>query len=290
MSDTTPVSQGRVATVRPTAPSGFSAHGATHRGQLRMTNEDAFRVEPSIGLVVVADGVSCAKGGGVAARTVVDEVCRFLLDGGGPPPGPEELRSSARARALRAAIQHAHRRVVEESRRTERPQMGTTVAALWCTAGHAIVVHAGDSRVYRAREGRLEQLTQDHTVAAEYLRQAGELPPEIERLYSHVLTRAVAAKLADVKVDVWMEPLAPDDTFILCTDGLTGGVPDAEILRLVTAADATGAVRALIQAANDAGGTDNTTVAVARSRCASGVAWGGPFLERRAGRSQDDAS
>jgi serine/threonine protein phosphatase PrpC len=243
---------------------GFSSFGATHRGFTRPSNQDAFRIEPSLGVVVVvADGVSGSAGGSLASRITVDTVCDFLLEAGTPVPAADETRAQAAARCLGAALVAAHRCVREQAERTGLTKMASTITALWCTAGHAIVLHAGDTRAYRLRAGQLRQVTRDHTMVADFRRKHGTVPAQIAG-FGHVVTRCLSARTDALELDTWMEPLQDGDAFVLCSDGLPLGVPDPEIAAVVSVGNDAGAVRLLIDMANAGSGYDNVTVAIAR--------------------------
>ncbi len=274
MIECTPTEPQQSITLQPPHPNDFHAFGATHPGLVRATNDDAFRIEPSIGLVAVADGVATTDGGGTAAQIVVDTVVESLGATGATGSAAGDGATARRVTALHAALKEAHQRVCEEAKRREQPKMATTVAVLWCTEAHAIVMHIGDSRVYRLRAGALEQLTEDHTLAEAHRRRHGSIPPELGRLYAHVITRAISPLHPEIKVDVRVEPLLAGDIFVLCTDGLTGAISDRTVAAVVGAGEPEAVVPVLIDLANDAGGGDNITVAIARhgrGDCLAGI-------------------
>jgi PPM family protein phosphatase len=113
MNELTPTEPQPAAVPRATPARGFSAVGATHRGFTRPSNQDAFRIEPELGIVVVADGVAGAAGGGIASRITVNAVCEILVEAGTPVPAAGETPAQAAARIFRAALAAAHWRVRE---------------------------------------------------------------------------------------------------------------------------------------------------------------------------------
>ncbi len=167
---------------------------------------------------------------------------------------------------LSAAVQKANQAVVGAARtKVEENEMGTTIAAVLARGDRAAVAHVGDSRVYRYRAGRLETLTDDHSLLAECLR-SGYLTPDLAGSfpYKHLVTRSLGAdEMVEVDVRV-IEPL-PGDVVLVCSDGLSGVVEEAEITRLLdTEPDLTEAAMRLVDRANDHGGPDNVTVVLAR--------------------------
>ena len=139
--------------------------------------------------------------------------------------------------------------------------MVTTVVALFAVEDGVYVAHVGDSRSYRLREGKLEQLTEDHSLLNDYKKSRALTPEEILAFpHKNVIVRALGMREA-VEVDLRRVAVAQGDTFLLCSDGLSGMVPDeriAEIVRLHSR-DLRGAAQALVDAANDGGGQDNVT-------------------------------
>ncbi len=167
---------------------------------------------------------------------------------------------------LRFSVTAANREVHETARlRPEYTGMGTTLVALLIDEGRAALAHVGDSRAYRVRGAQIRQLTDDHSLVGELLRRQ-EISEEDAREHPqrHVLTRAVGVR---ARVEPDLAELTPEegDVFVLCSDGLTGHVRDAEIASLaVDHADPQALVDALIALANDRGGEDNITVVVVR--------------------------
>jgi PPM family protein phosphatase len=223
--------------------------GLSHRGRRRRHNEDAYVVQPP--LFAVADGMGGAKAGEVASALAADAVQESGNDG-----------ESGEARVA-ALIEEANRRVFRRaSEDREASGMGTTMTVALVEGDEVAIGHVGDSRAYLIRDGRLEQLTDDHSLVAELVR-SGKLTPEEAETHPQrsVITRALGTE-ADVDVDTFSVRSAPGDLFLLCSDGLTSMVDDETILDAVerSRADLEEAAKALINAANRGGGEDNITV------------------------------
>jgi len=217
-------------------------------GRQRSANEDSFFVRAPI--FVVADGMGGAQAGEVASKAAADA---FDVD---LPDGPPE-------QVLRETIVAANRRIHELARADpSRAGMGTTLTAAILSAEREEVAigHVGDSRAYRLRGGRLEQLTRDHSLVEE-MRRKGQLTDAQAQDHPQrsIITRALGPE-PEVEPDVQTVPAAPGDVFLICSDGLTTMLGEEQIAKLLaraTTMDA--AVRALIDEANRAGGRDNIT-------------------------------
>ncbi len=245
---------------------------ATHVGQRRTNNEDAFLLDDELGLWVVADGMGGQAAGEVASQQAVETVHEMVRGGlhnhressrpaplGGTSAHPMQPN---RARVLESAIQAATYMVfgmAEQDR--SKSGMGTTLSAMLGTPTGALLGQVGDSRIYRVRAGRAEQLTEDHTLINWQLQQG--LITEEEAKTSkqkNVITRAVGNK-DYVQVDILEVDVQLDDVFVLCSDGLHGYLATDEIPAIVELG-ASAAVDALIDLANGRGGKDNITVAL----------------------------
>ncbi len=243
----------------------LSAAGLSDRGLVRTNNEDQWGMDAESGLFIVADGLGGHNSGeiasSIAVRTFMD-LASQRRSTAAQAPGLSERR-----KLLEAWIKAANRAVYDRALASAKDAgMGTTVVAAWAGAEDLAYAHAGDSRLYLCREGRLERLTWDHSWAEDQVRR-GLLSPEQARRpdVSSALTRAVGLQ-ADVSVDVAGRALEPGDVLLLATDGLTNMVPDAEIERIlgVYRLAAGEAARSLVERAKAAGGADNITVVVAR--------------------------
>src|SRR5919197_5589215 len=221
-------------------------------GRARRANEDAFFAHAPV--FAVADGMGGAQAGEVASRTVVDCLRRGLPDGGSP-----EERLAALAEEANGLI---HRKAAEDE---QRAGMGTTLTAAYVDEDAVSFGHVGDSRAYLFRDGKLQQLTNDHSLVGEMVRR-GKLTAEQaeEHPQRSSITRALGPEPA-VEVDHMTTYARDGDVFLLCSDGLTSMVGDDAIEQaLREAPDLRSAGQTLIDAANAAGGRDNITVVLFR--------------------------
>ena len=248
-----------------------SAHGLTHVGRQRQHNEDAFLVESTARLFLVADGMGGHAAGEIASRIAVDSISEFILhtkeDDGTWPHAYDEHYTRTTNR-LMAALRMANQRVLEAMKKDARLRgMGTTVVACMADDEKMSVAHVGDSRAYLIRDGQLSRITNDHSWVFEQV-QAGMLTEaEAEKHpLRNVITRALGGAL-QVTPDASEISAQKGDVFLLCSDGLTGMVPENEILRVVTANadDLQKACQQLIDAANERGGLDNVTAVLVRT-------------------------
>jgi PPM family protein phosphatase len=227
----------------------FSYGAATSVGRVRQVNEDSYLAVPP--LFVVADGMGGHGAGNVASRIAVEEMAACVA-----------LRPLL-AEAVLATLAQANRQIIE---RDEANRMGTTVTGLAAleTAGgdHLMVFNVGDSRVYRLAEGRLEQLTVDHSEVQELVL-AGEITREQARTHPrrNVITRALGSD-SSLLPDHWLLPAISGDRYLICSDGLFGELPDEVIRLLLAEGSSQQAAEVLVAAANDAGGHDNVTAVV----------------------------
>ena len=234
------------------APDHFS-HSDT--GRARRANEDSYYARAP--LFVVADGMGGAQAGEVASRVAVEAFERGLGEDGGASSG-EEL--------LAARVQEANARIHEMSQAAqERAGMGTTITAAHVGEHDVAIAHVGDSRAYRLRDGEFVRLTEDHSLVEE-MRRRGQLTAQEadEHPQRSIITRALGPE-PDVLVDTSSWRGAAGDVYLLCSDGLTSMVPEARVADIVRGASTLRAGgRALIDAANEAGGRDNITVILFR--------------------------
>ena len=217
-------------------------------GRVRPANEDSFLARPP--LFVVADGMGGASAGEVASRLAVETFAAGLPSGG--------QTSDRLAEVVRVANQRIHEQAqVDQSRQG----MGTTLTAAMIEGDQVVIAHVGDSRAYRFRDGRIERLTEDHTLVDELVRQ-GQLTEEEAAVHPQrsIITRALGPE-PQVEVDTANFELLNGDVLLLCSDGLTGMVSEPEIeSALDENRSLNGAARTLIRKANEAGGRDNITV------------------------------
>lgn len=224
----------------------------TDTGRARRANEDSlFARSP---LFVVADGMGGAQAGEVASQTAIEVFSRGLPDG-----GTDEAR-------LQARVLEANRRIHELSRAdAQRAGMGTTLTAAYVGDDDVAIAHVGDSRAYRWRAGALERLTEDHSLVEELKRQGKLTDAEAdEHPQRSIITRALGPEPA-VMVDTSTAPARHGDVFLLCSDGLTSMIGESAIAGVLAEHDGLDdAARALVHAANEAGGRDNITVVLFR--------------------------
>jgi serine/threonine protein phosphatase PrpC len=221
----------------------------TDTGRRRRHNEDAYVCEPP--LFAVADGMGGAQAGELASGLAAAALREDSAERAGGEERVDEL------------IQEANRRVYQrQAQDASASGMGTTMTVALVEDGRVAIGHVGDSRAYLVREGKLEQLTDDHSLVAELVR-SGRLSPEEAEGHPQrsVITRALGTD-PDVDVDTFSVTAEAGDLFLLCSDGLTSMVDDGTILREVerNRRDLRAAAKALIRAANKGGGEDNITV------------------------------
>jgi type VI secretion system protein ImpM len=221
----------------------FRSAGVTDMGKARANNEDGFVERPEAGLWAVADGMGGHSHGEVASRMVCDALADFQPDG--------TFEDAVNGAALR--VVHVNDYLLNAgSGSAPADQSGSTVVVLMLRGARGAVLWAGDSRVYRWRRGRLEQLTRDHSLAELVGPAAAN---------SSVITRAVGVQ-ANLTLDIRREFVREGDRFLLCSDGLTRVIPDEQICELMGTADVKGAVDGLIKATLDGGAPDNATVVI----------------------------
>lgn len=227
--------------------------GLSHAGRVRTANEDAILVDPSGILWAVADGMGGHGHGDVAADIVIDHLTRVPVQ----DPGRGDVVE---------AIEAANTAIRRWAAGSGVAQMGATVVAALVNDAGASLLWVGDSRAYRWRRGTLLQVTRDHSVVQELV-EAGRLSrAEAERHpQANVVTRAVGA--ADrVDVDAVDIPLEPGDILLLCSDGLTKVVADADVAAAIHAdASADQICRRLVEAALHGGAPDNVSVIAIRT-------------------------
>src|SRR5207248_8683452 len=245
--------------------------GLTHVGRQRQHNEDSFLVEDKAKLYLVADGMVGHAAGEIASRIGVDSISEFILhtkeDDGTWPHAYDEAYKRTTNR-LMAAVRLANTRVLEAMRKDARLRgMGTTIVAALADDSKMSVAHVGDSRAYLVRNGEMMRLTNDHSWVFEQV-QAGMLTEaEAEKHpLRNVITRALGGALS-VNPDATEVECRAGDVYLLCSDGLTGMVPEDEILRVVTENenDLEKACKSLIDTANERGGLDNVTAILVKT-------------------------
>ena len=218
----------------------------THIGHVRASNQDALLIQKN--LYGVADGMGGHKAGDIASRMAVLMLGRVLEDA-----VPSEY-------LLRAGIEEINALVYERQMEDEALSgMGTTITVLWEGSDFVLLGHVGDSRAYLRRRGTLSQISQDHSMVGEMVRQGVITKQMAERHpYRNIITKAIGTDQT-VEPDILRLEKHPGDQWLLCTDGLTGYVKDDEIAMALERLSLDDAADVLLQQALDAGGGDNVS-------------------------------
>ncbi|MDQ7784251.1 MAG: protein phosphatase 2C domain-containing protein [Desulfomonilaceae bacterium] len=244
--------------------------GKTDVGKHRITNEDCLYVDSEGRLILVLDGMGGHRAGEVASRLAMDTIREFYDRHVGDPPLDPDLFENYdesftyRANLLRQAAYRANRIVVEKSlERDEYVGMGSTLTGVAIHDFTASMINVGDSRMYLIRNGTIEQISKDHTLAEDQI-ERGIMSREEARdsQLKHILSSVIGV---DSRVRVHMDELTifPGDMFLLCTDGLTAVMEDREILEEVLKyKPGPEVLDRLIEIVNDRGSPDNTTLAL----------------------------
>src|ERR1700684_933474 len=245
------------------------AWGLTDVGLQREHNEDSFVVLKEYDLYVVADGMGGHRAGDVASKLATETISEFFRSTANDDvtwPFHFDTNLSEEENRLLTGIRVANRQIFERSTRSREYQgMGTTVVgAMFSPKKQRMYIgHVGDSRCYRVREGKIQQLTRDHSLINDYLVAMPDLTEEQRsELPKNVITRALGMQ-DSVVVDLQHDDPRPGDVYVLCSDGLSGMMTDEEILKTIAnAPDIRDACKTLIARANESGGEDNITAVV----------------------------
>ena len=241
--------------------------GSTHVGMKRAHNEDNFFLLAEENLYVVADGMGGHASGEVASQIAVETLANFFIDTARDReitwPYKEDREATYDENRLVTGIKLANRRVFETAQADARYRgMGTTIVGMVCGPTGTFVGHVGDSRGYLVRDGKIAQVTEDHSLLNDYLKVHKLTASEIEHFpHKNVIVRALGMK-DSVSVDVQKLAPQPGDLYLLCSDGLSGMVPDDVMLEAISQGgrDLEKVCEALITRANAGGGQDNITV------------------------------
>ena len=240
------------------------AFGTTDVGRVRAANEDSFLIDSEHNLFIVADGMGGHQGGGFASsnavRSIREEVVRLddAQESTQPLADPSG-RSTGQVRLFHA-LQRANERLYKKAQEDSTLRgMGTTVTAIQLDHQAANIAHVGDSRLYLFRDGRLSQVSRDHSWVQEQV-DAGVISEEEARVHplKNIITRSLGHD-RELLVDLLREDYRPGDRFLLCSDGLTNMVPDQIIGDVLRKHPAEDAVKELVRLALEAGGQDNVT-------------------------------
>ncbi|HKY36859.1 MAG TPA: Stp1/IreP family PP2C-type Ser/Thr phosphatase [Polyangiaceae bacterium] len=247
------------------------AVGLTDVGLQRDHNEDSFAILQDHELYIVADGMGGHRAGDVASKLATEAIVDFFRATAAEDftwPFHFDSRMSEEENRLLTGIKIANRQIVERSSRSrECHGMGTTVVGALFSGkkGKMYIGHVGDSRAYRVRAGEIRQMTRDHSLVNDYLLAMPELTDEQKsELPKNVITRALGMQ-EHVSVDLQGDDVSVGDCYVLCSDGLSGMIEDAEILDVVSrSGNIDEACRRLIALANEHGGEDNITAVLVR--------------------------
>ena len=221
------------------------SYGYTHQGYFRQRNEDSLLVQPERGLWVVCDGMGGHEAGDYASGWIVEQLSEVTL-----PP-----RVGGMVNTLKASLSECNHHLRKYAGANGLGQIGSTVALLVIHSDRAMVLWAGDSRVYRLRKGKLRQMTEDHSYARELARNTGK---ELEdgQPGSQAITRAVGAS-EELQLDCLVLEARPEDVWLLCSDGVSGSVSAEEMMELLGSAE--DPARAMVERALENGSRDNCT-------------------------------
>jgi len=253
-----------------TSPAQIEIGSSTHVGRVRSNNEDNFRVVPALNLFVLSDGIGGQANGEVASALAVETIVTHCLKASADRTSlngdVSQSTISDRTYCLLRSVNLANRAILEASVIDPRLQgMGATLVAASIEGLRLSLVHVGDSRAYLLRGSHLERLTADHTLVAEQVRN-GLLTQEQAQTnpLRRILIRALGAR-EEVEIDFHEHELRVGDNLLLCSDGLTGMVPETEIADILFhESDAQCAADRLVTSANQHGGEDNVTVILVR--------------------------
>jgi len=244
--------------------------GLSDQGRKRGLNEDSLVLDPGLQLFVVADGMGGHAGGAKASEMavkVIDEEMRALWASPASPFSSQAaMKDSPFAYYLQAAVERACSKIFNKAQQDSQFNgMGTTVIALLFHGDYAVVAHVGDSRAYIIREGAINQIGEDHSLVNEQVKAGMITPEEAKRSnYRNIITRSVGFE-EEVAVDMMGVSTEVEDVFILCSDGLTNAVEDAEMLGIVVSTSSLEEIpRKMIALANERGGEDNITVVIVK--------------------------
>ncbi len=228
--------------------------GLTDPGLLRSVNQDNYYLDPEGRFFIVADGMG-GHAGGQEASQIATKSIEAYLDKNWDSDLPSDV-------LLQEAVRQANQGILEDQyNHPERGDMGTTAVVVAFRQDQPWYAHVGDSRLYRWREAKLEQVSEDHTWVARALK-VGDITPEQAKVHPwrHVLFQCLGRKDLQ-QIDIYPLDVRAGDCFLMCSDGLTEEVPDELIGEILQGSDTCEeAVTKLVEAAKAAGGSDNITV------------------------------
>lgn len=237
----------------------------TDVGMVREKNEDQVATAPELGLAVLADGMGGHQAGEVASDMAIDLITRHFVESFKSCDNHGVLKNETSV--ICEAIQMANSAIFEMAQ--ERPEcngMGSTIVVTLFYNNRMYVGHVGDSRLYRFRDSKLQQVTEDHSVVQELLSR-GLISPDEARNSAHknLVTRALGIE-SNVEPDIDSQAIEEDDIYLLCSDGLNDVLPDDVIEKVLLdhSNNIDEAVKVLVREANDHGGPDNVSVVLVK--------------------------
>ena len=245
-------------------PLTLELQAAVDAGRARSNNEDSVATDPETSLAVLADGMGGYNAGEVASNMATSFICTELgrwLREASAQASDQDVR-----RAMDICVDNANRAIFNAA--NSNPQyagMGTTLVVALFRDGRLLVGHVGDSRAYRLRAGRLQQITRDHSLLQEQI-DAGLITPEQAAFSANknLVTRAVGVE-DTVLLETHQHDVQPGDVYLLCSDGLSDMLDDSTIAQILQSHESLETLcTSLIEAANDAGGKDNISVILVR--------------------------
>ncbi len=243
----------------------IESYGMSNVGMKRQQNEDSYLINDSLGLYMVADGMGGHLGGEFASKMAVSTV-EEVIQGLQMDPDATQIKGvntegSNPGSQLIHALQEAGRRIHDQAMFDENLRgMGTTAVVALFFAPQLYLANVGDSRAYLIRDGKISQITEDHSLVSEQVK-AGMISQKDARgsRLKNIITRSVGYQ-EEVDIDLVSQELKTGDKVLLCSDGLSNMVEDKEILEMVDKSDIKEACEQLINRANLGGGDDNITV------------------------------
>ncbi len=230
----------------------WQSFGITHQGNVRTHNEDAYLNNPEHYLWVVADGMGGHSAGDVASRRIIDQLENHYHHS--PLLGKNAMR-------IRNNLNQVNHQLKAMTQGVPDQIIGSTVAAFIVHNHYGICLWAGDSRIYRFRNGQLKQITRDHNEAEELMDQGATAKEAAQSPYAQSITRAVGAH-DELQVEAQIGEIWPGDVYLLCSDGLNKEVSDAEIAAALASHSPEDSVRILLKTTLERQGRDNVTIMV----------------------------
>ncbi|MHB8715504.1 MAG: Stp1/IreP family PP2C-type Ser/Thr phosphatase [Sulfuricaulis sp.] len=247
---------------------GLLMAGLTDPGRIRAQNEDNISIVPEAGVAIVADGMGGHQAGEVASKLAVEVITRHMV--GALAKAGKSIDSKFGIKVVGDAIQLANRSIYElAQQQSDYAGMGSTVVVAVFHGDKLCVGHVGDSRLYRFRNGLLEQVTRDHSVVQELVNRGLATAEEARQSVSkNLVTRALGVD-PEVIPDISEQTIKDEDIYLLCSDGLNDVLADGDIEMMLMEyrRQLQAAAQHMIDIANERGGPDNISVILVRANC-----------------------